>query len=61
MDDGEHATTFVMSALWNKLQRSECDVKGASILAKFCNKIEGYKVAAYMFSRLQDISYPKDT
>ena len=61
MCNGEHAKTFVMSALWNRLEGSDREVKGALSLAKFCNKIGGYKDDAYMFSRLQDISYLKVT
>ena len=45
----EYATTFVMSALWNRLQGSDRDVKGASILAKFCNRIGGYKALHICF------------
>ncbi|KAF2596974.1 hypothetical protein F2Q68_00010077 [Brassica cretica] len=37
MGDGEHASVFDMSELWNRLQRFDHHDKGASCLAKFCN------------------------
>ncbi|KAF3535748.1 hypothetical protein F2Q69_00022034 [Brassica cretica] len=39
MGDGEHASVFDMSELWNGLQRFDHHDKGASYLAKFCNII----------------------
>lgn len=48
-----------MLVFWNKLQESDHNVKGVSRLAKFYNIIRGYKDDADMFSKLQDISYPK--
>ena len=59
MDNGEYATTFVMSELWDELRESDCNGKGVSCLAKIYNKIKGDKDVADMFSGLQDISYPK--
>ncbi|KAF2571120.1 hypothetical protein F2Q70_00005022 [Brassica cretica] len=59
MENEEYATTFVMSELCDGLQGSDSDDKGALRLAKFYNRIGGDKDVAYMFSGLQDISYPK--
>lgn len=59
MDNGEHATIFVMLELWDILQGSDCDDKGDSSLTKFCNLIEGDTDIADMFFGLQNISYRK--
>ena len=57
--NGEHATTFVMSELRDRLHGSDCDDKGNSSLTKFCNMIEVDTDIADMFSGFQNISYPK--
>ena len=41
------------------MQGYDCDDKGASSMAKFCDKIGGDKDDANMFSKHHDISYPE--
>lgn len=50
MGNGEHATTFFMSEFWDRLQWSNCDDKGTSRLAMFCNRIRDDTDDAYIFS-----------
>lgn len=48
-----------MLELWNGLQGSDRKDKRALHVTKFCNRTSGDKDVADLFSRLQDISYPK--
>lgn len=59
LDNWEYATIFVMLELWNGLQGSDRKDKRALHVTKFCNRTSGDKDVADLFSRLQDISYPK--
>lgn len=58
MDNGEYASTFVMSEFWDRLQESDRDDKGASRTAKFCNRVGDHKDAEKLFPDLQNLSYP---
>ena len=57
MGDGEHGSVFNMSELWNGLQRFDRHDKGASCLAKVCNRIEEDSDSEDMLSGLQNHSY----
>ena len=39
MGDGEYASALNMLELWDRLQGADCNVKGASCLAKLCDGI----------------------
>ncbi|KAF2579212.1 hypothetical protein F2Q70_00008961 [Brassica cretica] len=52
MGNVEHASTFVMSALWDWLQGSNRDDKGVLNFVKFCKRIGGYSDTKDMFSRV---------
>lgn len=56
---GKHASTFDIPELWDWLQESNCNVKGALSMAKLCNKIWGDTESWDMFPIIQDISHPK--
>ena len=46
---GEHASTLVMLEIRNGLQGTDCNDKGASRLAKLCNRIGAIKMLMICF------------
>ena len=57
MGDGEHASVFDIPELWNGLQGFDRHDKGASCLAKLCNKIGEDSDSEDMLPELQNHSY----
>ncbi|KAG5414766.1 hypothetical protein IGI04_002333 [Brassica rapa subsp. trilocularis] len=57
MGNGEHASIFDMSKLWNGLQRFDLHDKGVSCLAKLCNIMKEDSDSEDMLPRLQNHSY----
>ena len=53
MGNGEYASTFNMSELWVRLQGADCNDRGTSCLAKFCDRIGEDRDATDMLPRLQ--------
>ena len=60
MDNGEHATTFDMSEIWDRLQGPDCNDNGPTSLAKLLNWARGHSNSSDMFFGLQDQLLPKD-
>lgn len=59
MGRGNHASTFNISTLRDRLQRSDSIDEGTLILAKFCSIIGDDTDSKDMFSGFQYFSHPK--
>lgn len=55
----KYAPTFEMLEFWDMLQRSNCNDKGTSSLAKFCNIIGGNTYSSDMLLKLRNFLRPK--
>ena len=60
MDNGEHATAFRLSEIWDRLQEHDCNDSGPTSLAKFLNWAGSHPNSPDVFSRLQDQLLRKD-